>query len=165
MAIVAASVEALTWILKNYMLIIALFAKIFSPFRCWICRPGSSDWLVCLCLCVCGYRLGSYTGPTGCAGGGPGGICASGLWRTSSCREDWSKEGQRSFIFVKETKNLQKHTRIVCDCFRWWVPRTRNFKQMTVLSSLTTFSSCFPSFCPRLFNSHAVVGTSTVSGV
>lgn len=58
MAIVAASVEALTWILKNYIFSlirianIAFCAKTFSPFHCWICRPGKF-WLIGLSVLVC----------------------------------------------------------------------------------------------------------------
>lgn len=70
-------------------------------------------------VCFCACTLRSYSGTTGCTGGGPGGICASGLRGTSSSRKDWSKEGQNSSMFVKEAALLSlNHTRIVSGCFR-----------------------------------------------
>lgn len=70
-----------------------------------------------VCFCACTPR--SYSGRTGCTGGGPGGICASDLRGTGSGRKDWSQEGQNSSMSVKETALLSlNYTRIVSGCFR-----------------------------------------------
>lgn len=70
-------------------------------------------------VCFCACTLRSYSGTTGCTGGGPGGICASSLRGTGSGRKDRSKEGQNSSMFAKKSALLPlNHTRIVSGCSR-----------------------------------------------